>query len=164
MTKKLMILGYGNPDRGDDGVAYWLLNQLILSYKDVSEIAKFNEIGELSLKSGIDIWFNLQLVPEISSELANYQKAIFLDAHTAEIPEDYLEIPVEPKYQNSPFTHHLTPSTCIALADKVYGRMPDAKLITIKGFSFEFSNNLSNKTKKIAQKALMNLIEIINKL
>ena len=91
MVKKFIILGYGNPDRGDDGVAYYLLQKLIRQFgNDADILTKFEEVGVCEVNEQIDIWYNLQLIPEISQDLAQYENAIFIDAHTAEIPEPIL--------------------------------------------------------------------------
>jgi hypothetical protein len=54
--------------------------------------------------------------------------AIFVDAHTAEIPEPILVKEITPAYKNSPFTHHLTPASCLELAEKLYQHAPHAIL------------------------------------
>ena len=61
--KKTILLGYGNPDRGDDGVAWHLLNRLIAKYQ--VEISDLLESDIFSLTDSVDVWFNLQLLPEI---------------------------------------------------------------------------------------------------
>ena len=162
MKKKFIILGYGNPDRGDDGVAYHLLIDLIHTLSDNSEeISEFIEVGILELTDEIDLWYNLQLIPEVSQDLAEYENAIFIDAHTAEIPEPILITEIEPKYQNSPFTHHLTPATCISLTQKLFDAAPHAILITIRGYSFDFSRELSSQTKELAGTALIKIIDLL---
>ncbi len=163
MRKKFIILGYGNPDRGDDGVAYHLLNELVqkCSTKD-DDLIEFQEAGILALAPQVDLWYNLQLVPEIAQELANYEQAIFLDAHTAEIPEPILVKKITPGYTNSPFTHHLTPASCLELAERLYQHAPAATLITVRGYSFDFSRDLSPETRLLADQALTIILEMIN--
>ncbi|NMC13342.1 MAG: hypothetical protein GYA34_10735, partial [Chloroflexi bacterium] len=74
MLKKFIILGYGNPDRGDDGVAFHLLKELISQFSThENDLSDFQEAGFLELTPEIDLWFNLQLLPEIAQELANYE-------------------------------------------------------------------------------------------
>ncbi len=164
MRKKFIILGYGNPDRGDDGVAYHLLNELIRKYSARKEdLTDFQEAGILDLTPEIDLWYNLQLIPEISQDLANYEHAIFLDAHTAEIPEPIFVKEITPGYKNSPFTHHLTPGSCLELAERLYQHAPHATLVTVRGYSFDFSRELSVETKKLAEQALNTIIEMIEK-
>lgn len=162
MQKKFIILGYGNPDRGDDGVAYYLLQKIIRRFgTDADKLAEFEEVGLCEVNEQIDIWYNLQLIPEISQELAQYENAIFIDAHTAEIPEPVLITEIVPKYQNSPFTHHLTPASCLSLAEKLYQHAPRATLVTIRGYQFDFSRELSPQTIHLADSALEEISRII---
>lgn len=164
MRKKFIILGYGNPDRGDDGIAYHLLNELIQKYSTKKEdLSNFQEAGILDLNPEIDLWYNLQLIPEVAQDLANYEHAIFLDAHTAEIPELILVKELTPAYKNSPFTHHLTPGSCLDLAEKLYQHAPHATLITVRGYSFDFSRELSSETTRLAEQALHIIGELIQK-
>ncbi|RJQ40060.1 MAG: hydrogenase maturation protease [Anaerolineaceae bacterium] len=164
MRKKFIILGYGNPDRGDDGVAYHLLKEIVRRYSTrIEDLSDFQEAGILELSPDIDLWYNLQLIPEISQDLANYDHAIFMDAHTAEIPEPILVTEITPGYKNSPFTHHLTPASCLALAEKLYQHAPHATLVTIRGYAFDFSRDLSAETKELAEKALTIISQMIKK-
>ena len=161
--KKYIILGYGNPDRGDDGVAYYILNELIQKLAENRKaLEEFQETGIVEINNDVDIWYNLQLVPEVSQDLADYKNAIFLDAHTAEIPDEILITEISPHYQNSPFTHHLTPASCLDLADQLFGHSPKATLITIRGYQFDFSRELSKKTTDLAKQALLTILKMIN--
>ena len=162
MRKKFIIVGYGNPDRGDDGVAYHLLNGLIQKYSTRKEdLSVFQEEGILDLTPEVDLWYNLQLIPEIAQDLVNYEHAIFLDAHTAEIPEPILVQELTPAYKNSPFTHHLTPGSCLELAEKLYQYAPQATLMSVRGYSFDFSRELSTETRILAEQALHIIGELI---
>lgn len=157
--KKTLLLGYGNPDRGDDGIAWHILNKL-LEDKDIFEEQDDLLNADLThLDENVDIWFNLQLLPEVSELLAKYEKAIFIDAHTSEIQNDINIETVEPLYLNSPFTHHVTPSTCLALAEAISGKYPKSWLLSIRGYEFKFERDLTLKTKEIAGKALKLLKE-----
>ena len=162
MRKKFILLGYGNPDRGDDGAALYLLMELIKKFNpDKSILSDFQEAGFLELTPEIDLWFNLQLYPELSQDLANYERAIFIDAHTAEIPDLLLVQEINPCYKNSPFTHHLTPASCLELAEKLYQHAPKATLVTVRGYAFDFSRDLSPQTQKLAKQALQIILEMI---
>lgn len=153
--KKFIILGYGNPDRGDDGVAYHILQEIIRKYtKKKESLSEFIEIGTFELTADIDLWYNLQLIPEVSELLSSYENAIFIDAHTAEIPDPIKVRTIEARYSNSPFTHHLTPESCIELAQKLFDHAPISTLITIRGYEFDFYRGLSEETQKLANQAL----------
>jgi len=159
--EKIIILGFGNPDRGDDGVAWHVLAGIAkrfgqpLAYEGI-------ESGLVNLSKDIHLWFNLQLIPEVAEELAAYQQAIFIDAHTAEIKEEIKISPIEPEFQNSPFTHHLTAASCLSLSKTLYGKYPKSILVSIRGYDFSFSHDLSQKTKGLAEKAIEMIMKRLN--
>ncbi len=151
--KKLLIVGYGNPDRGDDGVAWHILKELLKEHNPDLDAEELLSGDITSLDGNADTWFNLQLLPEISELLSNYEKAVFLDAHTAEIEADVnLEI-IKPVYLNSPFTHHVTPSTCLSLAESISGYAPESWLLSIRGYEFQFKRELTTRTRELVSKA-----------
>ena len=80
--EKTIILGFGNPDRGDDGVAWHVLAGIAQRFGQPFAYEGI-EAGLVNLSEDTHLWFNLQLIPEVAEELAAYQQAIFIDAHTA---------------------------------------------------------------------------------
>lgn len=148
---KTILIGYGNPDRGDDGVAWHLLNA-VLSYAGCKEKDLFNS-DVIHVKAGLDICFNFQLLPEMAETIAQYDRVVFIDAHTGEIQEDISFKPVEPAFQNSPFTHHFTPASCLSLVETIAGRCPQAWLLSVRGFQFEFNRDLSPQTQALVDRA-----------
>ncbi len=90
-----------------------------------------------------DLLFVLQLTPELAEQVAGYGKVCFIDAHTGAIPEEIQALRLEPHYQSSPLTHHMTPETCLALVHQLYGAQPEALLVSVKGDAFEFTHQLS---------------------
>jgi len=156
---KWIILGYGNPDRGDDGVAWHLLNELLISEGIQKSDLFVSEITDLNGKA--DIWFNFQLLPEISELVAKYDRALFIDAHTGDIEEEINFEKIEPEFKNSPFTHHFSPSSCLAIAESISGSYPEAWLLSVRGYDFEFSRELSPKTKDLCKMALQKIQSLI---
>lgn len=150
---RTLILGYGNPDRQDDGVAWHILAQIAgrlgypvpQSYED-----EFENPPEVS-EAGPALMFVLQLTPEMAEMVAQYDRVCFIDAHTGNIPHDLQVIPLEGEFQTSPFTHHMTPATCLALAESLYGRRPEAILASVRGYEFGFSHHLSPRTQALAE-------------
>lgn len=148
--KRLLLLGYGNPDREDDGVAWHILCALTLklglrapgSYED-----EFPEDDRL------DFAFHLQLTPEMAEEIAQYEYVCFIDAHTGNIPEPVRLITVESEFQHSPFTHHLTPQSLLSMCETIYGKKPDAALLSVLGHRFLFSRELSGETAALVPRA-----------
>lgn len=152
MINKTLFLGYGNPDRGDDGAAWHILNQLFI-YMEKPNTDLFTS-DLVALNETVDVWFNFQLLPEYAEIISGYQKAVFIDAHTGEIKEDLSFQKLAPAYANSPFTHHMTPSSLLSIAESITGRYPESWMVSIRGYDFKFDCSLSPKTKKLCGQAL----------
>jgi hydrogenase maturation protease len=149
--RKLLILGYGNPDREDDGVAWHLLRALTLKLGLPSPESYEDEFPEFPQ---IDFAFQLQLTPEMAEDISVYQYVCFVDAHTGDIPEPIRLIDVESEFQASPFTHHLTPQSLLSMCETIYRRKPEAALLSVLGHRFLFSRQLSEETAALVPEAL----------
>jgi hydrogenase maturation protease len=149
--KKLLILGYGNPDREDDGVGWHILHALTLEL-GLTPPESYEE--EFPGSARIDFAFHLQLTPEMVEDIRAYEHVCFVDAHTGNIPEPIRLIPLESEFQASPFTHHLTPQSLLAMCQTIYGTKPDAALLSILGHRFLFSRQLSEETAQLVHQAV----------
>jgi hydrogenase maturation protease len=154
--KKTLFLGYGNPDREDDGVAWHILRALAVrlglpspeTYED-----------EFSGNEAIDFAFYLQLTPEMAEDIVEYESVCFVDAHTGNIPEPVRLIDVESEFQRSPFTHHLTPQSLVSMCETLYGKKPDAALVSVLGHRFLFSRQLSEETAQLVPQAVALILD-----
>jgi hydrogenase maturation protease len=149
--KKLLIIGYGNPDREDDGVAWHILCALTIKLGLASPASYEDEFPEYAL---VDFAFHLQLTPEMAEDISAYQYICFVDAHTGNIPEPVRLINVESEFQASPFTHHLTPQSLLSMCETIYGKKPDAALLSVIGHRFLFSRQLSEETAQLVPESL----------
>jgi len=147
-----LIIGYGNFDREDDGVAWHVLTALAqrLGY----DTPDAPEEGLEPEGKPVDFLFRLQLTPEIAETLAEYDRACFVDAHTGAVPEDLHVETLSAQFQVSPFTHHMTPETSLSIAETLYGKRPDAILVSVRGYGFGFSRSLSPETAALAEQAV----------
>ena len=149
--KKKIFVGYGNPDRGDDGVAWHLLN-MVLAHTCCKDDDLFSA-DIIHAAPDLDVWFNFQLLPEMADDIADYDQVVFIDAHTGEIKEDIAYTPIQPKFQNSPFTHHFTPASCLAVAQSLKGHYPEAWMLSVRGFEFAFNRDLTPQTLALVEQA-----------
>ncbi|MDO9546890.1 MAG: hypothetical protein Q7J07_09115 [Pelolinea sp.] len=152
-TKKNLFIGYGNPDRGDDGASYTLLITLLNNYGKQNPDIFSSEITELN--ENTDILFNFQLLPEFAEIITNYERVVFIDAHTGEIEKDIRIKPIDPTPEYSPFTHHFSPASCLALAYSITGYHPKGWLLSMRGYEFGFNRKLTNKTQALVDQALI---------
>jgi hydrogenase maturation protease len=146
-----LILGYGNVDRQDDGVAWHVLAALAKRLGRKTP-ASYEDDFELT-GAPPDLVFALQLTPEFAETIAAYPRVCFVDAHTGSVPNDLNMIEVKGEFQRSPFTHHMTPATCLAMAQALYGGNPEALLVSIRGYEFGFTRSLSPHTSLLAEQA-----------
>lgn len=149
--RKLLILGYGNPDREDDGVAWHILHALSVKLGLPAPDSYEDEFPE---SEQIDFAFQLQLTPEMAEDIAAYEYVCFIDAHTGNIPEPVRLITVKSEFQNSPFTHHLTPQSLMSMCETIYGKRPDSALLSVLGHRFLFTRELSQETAELVPQAV----------
>lgn len=148
---RTLILGYGNRDRQDDGVAWHILTGL----KAALGIPNAESIDEdFMSKDELAFVFQLQLMPEQAEYLAEFNRVLFVDAHTGAVPEDIHWQEISSQFQNSPLTHHMTPGTLISIVESVYNTKPEAVLLSVRGYEFEFSQQLSSKTNALVALSL----------
>lgn len=156
MTKTL-ILGYGNPDREDDGVSWHIMVRVLKKQGREAPRTYQEEFAEDGKSP--DFHFELQLVPEFAETISQYDYICFVDAHTGNIPDNVCFQEVTPLFQASPFTHHMTPSTCLSIAETLYGACPKAYLLSARGYNFEFMHSLSPETDQYADQAAQILFD-----
>ncbi|MGE5222253.1 MAG: hypothetical protein ACM3PY_07440 [Omnitrophica WOR_2 bacterium] len=151
VIKKDLVLGIGNVDRQDDGVAWHILSNLNRRLERPSPPTPDDEF-EITGQSP-DLRFVLQLTPDLSEDLSSYRRLCFVDAHTDQVNKDIQIVKVDSRFQSSPFTHHLTPASILAFTDSIYHRAPEAALVSVRGYQFGFSRSLSTLTAQLAEQA-----------
>lgn len=151
-SPRVLVIGYGNPDRQDDGVGYQVLLRLATAlHRTIPEDAYEGLVPD---GQNPDLWFDLQLKPEMAEEIARYDQVFFIDAHTGSVPEEISWRELSPQFQTSPLTHHLTPESCLSICESLYSRKPAAILISIRGYEFGFSSILSHRTEDLLSRAV----------
>lgn len=155
---RTLVLGYGNRDRQDDGVAWHLLGEIRkrLGIKDPYLIDESFESHD-----PLVFVFQLQLMPEMAEEISPFDRICFLDAHTGSVPEEIHCESLNAIYQHSPLTHHLTANSLLSILQTVYNRTPEAILVSVKGNEFGYSPELSSETAKLVPSASQIVIDWI---
>jgi hydrogenase maturation protease len=128
MSKKIIVIGYGNPSRSDDGLGWHAAKRL----------------SEESSSSQLEILTLHQLTPDLAEPLSRAARVVFIDASVEGEPATLRSRRVGPGGPPpSAFGHHLTPDTLIALSGVLYGRAPEAFAFSVTGVSFDFGDTLS---------------------
>lgn len=115
----MLLIGYGNPGREDDG----------LGPAFAERIAKRN-------LPGIDIDIDYQLSVDHALAIGSAELVVFADASIeAEQPFTFSPAEVGPVVNLS--SHSVTPATALTLAQTLYGKMPQAFILGIAGYRFD---------------------------
>ncbi|HYA13341.1 MAG TPA: hydrogenase maturation protease [Syntrophales bacterium] len=158
-AKRTLVIGYGNIDRADDGVAYYVINAL--RQRLGQEMLKEDFTGLDELGAEIDSIFLVQLAPELIDVLALYHRIIFVDAHVYDNVDNLYCIPVFPEYTPSTFTHHMTPPILLALLKSIYRQEPEGHLVSIRGYDFDFHRDLSEDTRDLVDPAVDHILQTL---
>ena len=156
---RTLVIGFGNIDRADDGVAFSVINALRrrLGQKPLLE----DETGLEELGVQVDSVFLSQLTPELLETVAGYRQVIFVDAHVYENVDALHCEPVSPEYTPSTFTHHLTPAAFLALLKTLYHREPAGYLVSIRGHDFDFHRDHSAETEVLVGPAVEYILRLL---
>lgn len=158
---RILVLGYGNPDREDDGVAWHILARLAVLLGQPVPPGPEDPFDE---HLPVTLLFSLQLTPDMTETISQFDYVWFVDAHTGRVPSEMHIEPVQPQFQASPFTHHFTPQSCLSLAQALYNHSPSCELISVRGYSFGFNRQLSPHTRALADQAADHLFTQISSL
>jgi len=156
---RILIIGFGSIDRGDDGVAYHVINALRqrLGQNMLGE----DETGLEELGKQIDSIFLVQLAPELLEVLAGYDHVVFVDAHVLENIGNLHCSPVTPEYAPATLTHHMGPEMFLALLKALYQWEPTGHLVSIRGYNFDFHRDLSFDTKALVEPATDYILHLL---
>jgi hydrogenase maturation protease len=145
MTGKALIIGYGNPLRGDDGIgqaaAQALANDGAIDCADV--------IG------------CHQLTPELAESIAAVDLVVFVDAAVGIRPGVVVVRDIHgASALSSGLVHTADPAGLLDLTKKLYGRTPKAFLVTVGVSTLALSEELS----EVAAAALPEAIAAVRRL
>jgi hydrogenase maturation protease len=138
MKTHTLVIGYGNPLRGDDGIG-----------PRVAEIVESWKIP------GVKVLTRRQLVPELIDEIKGVQRVLFVDAAMDPHSDGYTADRAEPHKSRRPLGHHETPGNLLALARDLEQAAPDAWLVTISALALEHGEAISEIAEDNIKRALV---------
>jgi hydrogenase maturation protease len=133
---RLLVIGYGNELRGDDGVGP----------------AAAARTGELGLP-GVEILTVHQLVPELADPISRAATVVFVDASVEEL-EDVQMRELQPLEDVQVSAHSSDPRGLLTLARDLFDRAPAAWMISIPVSDFSFGEQLSRQAQDGVEKAV----------
>ena len=147
---RVLIIGYGNPLRSDDGFGWHAAQKLSTSLQDPD----------------VEVIARQQLTPDLAETASRFQLVIFIDA-ARDLPPGELrcqKIDLDESRQKpeaSGFTHFLTPASLLSWTADLYAKFPEAYYISVGGEYFAEGDAISPAAQKAFQLLQAQLQSII---
>jgi hydrogenase maturation protease len=139
---RTLVIGYGNPLRGDDGFGWHATRCLIPALAG----------------SDVEVLTCHQLTPELAEPLSRCGLAIFIDADCQGAPGHIRQCAIRaPAHRAAAFTHACTPSNLLTNARKLYGGRPRGVAITVGAETFAYGETLS----PVVEGALTRVVDLV---
>ncbi len=129
--RKILVVGYGNSLRSDDGAAHVVVSRL--------QQQELSQVQFLSVH---------QLTPELAETLSQVQLAIFVDVYMSN-GETQLRVEPLPSQEQLEsearwkWIHQATPRSLLALTEQVYGTSPEAWWVLIPAVNLDLGETPS---------------------
>ncbi|TWU34268.1 hydrogenase maturation protease [Novipirellula artificiosorum] len=140
-----LIMGCGNPERGDDGLGPALIDRLARLHR-----------------SDIETDADYQLNIEDAAALVGRQRVLFVDASVS-APEPFLLEPLEPTSEIAFTSHSVTPGAVLALCQDHFHHSPEAWVMGIRGYRFEMGDGLTSAAQANLDAAFAHVIELLDR-
>jgi len=119
-----LVIGFGNPLRGDDAVG--------------PSVARAAEIE----RSDVSVLTPHQLLPELAPDIAAADVVVFIDAAT-DLPAGAVRCQIVAPSSSPRLDHRLSPAALVGLGLAAFDRAPQAWLVEIGAESFELGHALT---------------------
>lgn len=142
--EKILVVAFGNVARGDDGLGI-----------------RFGEFLMNEHIDNVDVEMDYQLTIEMSADILNYEKVVFVDASVScKEPFEFYRIEADRNFGFS--SHSIRPEALLSLCEQCFDdSIPEAWVLAIRGYEFDLSEKLSDKASNNLAKALDFFTKII---
>ena len=128
--RSALIIGFGNPLRGDDGLG-WHAAQ---------------ELRQTLTGEGAEVIACLQLMPELAEAVAHSKRVIFIDAAVGEPAGEVKLAELEPAPLGlQACSHHFDVRRLMHYSRELYGTVPQAFSVSVNGEAYGFAETLSSR-------------------
>ncbi len=132
----ILVIGIGHPLRRDDAVGLWIAQNL-------------------EEREGVKVLGVQELTPELIAQVVGADLVIFVDARRGAGPVRWERIKPGP---TPPLTHTLTPQGLLSWTARLFGRAPEAWLVTVPARDFSLGEGFSRRTRLAAEALLRRLM------
>jgi len=126
MARRWLLVGYGNPLRGDDAAGQRVAETVAAWGWPALEVQVIH-----------------QLLPELAEQVAQARAVVFVDARVAAAGDGVQVVRLEPTAAATTLGHTCHPGELLALSAALYGKQPPCWCVTVPAVSFAFGAALS---------------------
>ncbi|TCJ12963.1 hydrogenase maturation protease [Parasulfuritortus cantonensis] len=119
MSAATLIVGIGNPSRGDDALGPLAIERL-----------------EAMAMADVELLTDFQLQVEYALDLQDRRRVVFVDAAESG-PEPYAWAEVRPEQDTSYSSHELSPAAVLHTYAQLYGTPPVAHVLAVRGYRYD---------------------------
>ena len=138
---KVLIYGYGNPGRQDDGLGNAFVNR-------IEEWVEEQRLQDFFFDS------NYRLNIEDADAISDKDLVIFVDASKEEDLDGFCVSKVDQSAKVAFTTHAASPGYVVNLCRRIYKEAPPVFLMHIRGYEWDFREGLTEKANQNLVKAL----------
>jgi hydrogenase maturation protease len=143
---RTLIIGYGNPLRGDDGVGWRVANLLAELLND--ESAKIVAVH--------------QLTPELAEPIGEAKLVIFIDAACDGEPGSWKCERLAPDtIPSNALAHYFSPAGLLAYAEAIYQAKPKALVLSIAAAAFDCGEQLTPRVEAVLPEVMQYIHALI---
>jgi hydrogenase maturation protease len=137
----VLVVGYGNPLRSDDGIGWHAAGLLATDPR----------------LAGAQVLTHHQLAPELAEDISRASLVVLVDASADGDPGSVSVRQIEPRPATSTWSHYLDPETLAGLAEALYRAVPPIVLVSVAAGSFAEGDGLSSPLRQV----LPEVVEVV---
>jgi hydrogenase maturation protease len=141
----VLVVAWGNPLREDDGVAWHVIEAL-------------RALQPRPFLPPMRLRHAHQLTPEMAESVSRTAGVVFVDARRDGAPGEVRCEPVAPAPATSSLAHFVSPQALLLYAEALYGRAPDAVLVSVTGERFGMGEGLSPTVRHAVPRAVRGIV------
>jgi hydrogenase maturation protease len=139
VTDRVLIVGYGNTLRSDDGLGWHAAERL-------ADDPRFADV---------EVVQRHQLTPELALDISDAAVVVLIDA-SSELPPGELTVKRVERASGASnhWSHHLSPATLVSLSHELYGRASDVYIVSCGVQSVEMGDRLTPEVEAVLPKVI----------